>query len=96
MPEEKNTPAGFVGVSHKDIDSLNNSIQNLNTTLNEFRKEIADTYVRKDVHEEQLTAIKKDIKEHDAWLDWAQRIVIGAVIIALLSLVLAQAANGGG
>lgn len=69
---------------------LNQTIRDLASTIEALRNEMAATYVRKDVLDPQLKEIRSDIESHQNWLVWAQRIVIGAVIVALIGLVIAQ------
>lgn len=77
-------------LNHREISLLNQSLRDLTATLESFRMEISSTYVRKDVIEPQLAEIRRDIKGHDDWLVWAQRIVLGLVISGLVGLVLYQ------
>lgn len=76
--------------THREAESLNQAIRDLTKTLNELRQEMSATYVRKDVLGPQLEEIRADIKSHGDWLLWAQRIVIGAVMLALVGLVVYQ------
>jgi hypothetical protein len=89
-------------LQHRDVGLLIQSVNNLTRTMEQLRRDIADTYVRKDVHDQEITSIRREIKvvaddveEHDGWLLWALRLAVGTVILALLTVVLVQA-NGGG
>ena len=73
--------------THREIEALHGSIRDLTTTIEHLRTEMASTYVRKDVLQPQLDEIRGDVKSHEDWLTWAQRIVIGLVILALVGLV---------
>lgn len=74
--------------TQRDFLHLSNSMRDLASTLRELRTEMASTYVRKDVIEPQLAEIRKDVDAHTDWMTWAQRLVIGAVIMALLAAVI--------
>lgn len=65
-------------------------MEKLVDTINGLSARIEATYVRKDVLDPQLQEIRSDIAKHSDWLLWAQRLVIGAVIVALLALVVVQ------
>lgn len=79
----------------REFEALTQSMRDLGGSIDALRKEMSATYVRKDVLEPQLTEIRSDIKGHSDWLLWAQRIIIGAVVIALLSLVIVQRGGAG-
>ena len=79
-------------LNHREIEALNQNIRDLNTTIRDLQRDFAATYVRKDVIEPQLQEMRQDIESHDNWLVWAQRLVLGAIIIALIGLVVT---NGG-
>lgn len=64
------------------------STRDLNETVKGLRTEMAQTYVRKDVLEPMLEGIKLNVKEHDDWITWVTRIVISAVIIAVIGGVI--------
>lgn len=74
-------------MNQRDIESLRTTLHELNQTLKALPRDIAATYVRADVLEPRLRNIEDDVKQHGDWLTWAQRIVIGAVIVALLGLL---------
>lgn len=74
----------------RDVDRLENAMRDLVSTLNAFRGEIDATFVRKDVIGPQLSGMRKDIDSHSEIFTWLGRIVIGAVVLALLGLVIAQ------
>lgn len=42
--------------------------------------------------ERRFESVQKDIDDLEAWQTWAMRIVLGAVIVAVLSLALVRAA----
>jgi hypothetical protein len=81
-------------ITHRDIAYLTNSIDNLTSIINQLRVEMAQTYVRKDVNDGDLAAIRDDITRHDDWLTWAQRIVIGLVLVGLVTLLITQGSKG--
>lgn len=75
-------------LTQRDVESLRVTIDKLDRTLNALPREMAAIYVRTDVLEPRLKNIEAEVKEHGDWLTWAQRIVIGAVILALISLII--------
>jgi tetrahydromethanopterin S-methyltransferase subunit B len=77
-------------LTQRDVQSLRETLDKLDRTIENLRKEMASTYVRQDVYERDLANIREDVKQHSDWLTWAQRIVIGAVLLALLGLVVYQ------
>lgn len=68
------------------------SQRELSATMKDLQSEIKDTYVRKDVLDPTLAAIKEDIKSHNDWITWAQRIVLALVITAVVGYAMT---NGG-
>lgn len=77
-------------ITRREADALTRALRDLTTGVEKLREDMDATYVRKDVLEPQLNEIRGDIKSHADWLLWAQRIVIGAVVLGLLGLVLYQ------
>lgn len=73
-----------------EIQLLTETMRELKDAVKDLRGEIASTYVRKDVMDPQLAEIRRDVAAHSDWLSWAQRIIIGAVMVALLSYVVIQ------
>lgn len=67
----------------REFEVLNQSIRDLNQTLQNVQRNFAETYARKDVVEPRLTSL-------EGTRDWAQKLVIGFVMVALLSLVIVQ------
>lgn len=80
-------------ITQRDIESLRTTLDRLDKTIERFQEQTATTYARKDVMEPRLAAVEKDVEQIQGWSTWAVRIVLGAIIVALLGLVLAQ---GGG
>lgn len=80
-------------LTHREIETLNQSIRDLNVSIRELQSKMETTYVRKDVMEPRLLDIEKDVATHQEWFTWLVRIVLAAVILALLGTVLVQ---GGG
>lgn len=64
------------------------SQRELSQTMKDLRSEIATTYVRKDVLDPTLEAIKQDVRAHGEWITWAMRIVLALVITAVVGAVL--------
>lgn len=84
------------GNLERAIDELKMTVANsilsqneLSSTLKELRLEISTTYVRKDVLDPTLSALKDDVQAHDDWIVWAQRIVLGLVIAAVIGFAFA-------
>lgn len=76
-------------ITQRDVEALRTTLDKLDTTITKFQEAVEVTYVRKDVNDLELDAIRARIDMHDGWLLWAQRIVIGGVIAALLAVALA-------
>lgn len=70
----------------ENIAVLNTTMQTLNTTLQDLRTDLKDNYVRKDVYASDQKSVWNHINNHKAWLTWAQRLVIGAVALAVLTV----------
>jgi hypothetical protein len=78
--------------THREVEQLNQSLRDLNTTIRELQREFAVTYARKDVIEPRVAEIEKDVAKQSGYWDWLVRLVVGAVVVALLGLVIT---NGG-
>lgn len=74
----------------RDVDRLETAIRDLTGALERHRVEMAATFVRKDVYERDIADVRGDIKAHSDIFTWLGRIVIGAVVLALLGLVIVQ------
>lgn len=86
--------------SRGDFAHLSRAVEKLTHTIEGLPDKVAATYVRKDVYLSDQRVHDTTHARHDEELDsllgfkeWAIRLVIGAVILALLGLVLVQ---GGG
>jgi hypothetical protein len=77
-------------LTQRDAVAMTQAIRDLTNEMRALPDKIAETYVRKDVLEPRLSEMQKDIDAHSDWLTWAQRIIIGAVILALLGVVISQ------
>lgn len=77
----------------REFEALTQSLQNLNNTIKELRVEMSSTYARKDVIVPRLETIENAVKAHGSYFRWIVQLVVGAVLLALLGLVLVQ--NGG-
>jgi hypothetical protein len=82
--------AGEESLTQRDVEALRTTLDKLDRTVSNLPDRIEQTYVRKDVYERDQAALSATVENHSSWLEWAQRIVIAAVILALLGLVLAQ------
>ena len=74
-------------LTQRDIAHLTNTLKQLDTTVKEFRQEIRDTYVRQDIYDLTMKDLREDVDGHSEIFTWVGRIVVGAVIVALLALV---------
>lgn len=70
--------------------SLDRSIRDLTAEIKELRAEFASTYARKDVIEPRIADVEADVKRHGDYFEWIVKTVVGAVVLALLGLVLVQ------
>lgn len=74
----------------RDVQRLETAIRDLTGALDRHRDAIDATFVRKDVLEPQLDSMRETIASHSEIFRWIGRIVVGAVVIALLALVVNQ------
>lgn len=77
-------------LTQRDVEALRTTLDKLDHTLMAFQQAVADIYVRKDVFDAELRPLRAEVAEHGDWIMWAQRIVIGAVMLAILGAVLVQ------
>lgn len=71
---------------------LMREIQRLVKQVEDLVREVRSDYVRKDVLDAQLDAMRDDITGHGEWITWATRIVLALVITAVVGYALT---NGG-
>lgn len=81
----------------REVDRLETAIRELTGALDRHRVEMAATYVRQDVLDPTLAAIttamealQEKVKGHSEAFNWIARIVIGAVVLALIAVVIKQ------
>lgn len=91
MPTPDETP------SRRDFEYLTKSVEELSRTIKELQVMMSATYVRIDNYERDQRAhdathqsIRDEVDGLVGWKDWALRIVVGAVMLALLGLVVVQ------
>jgi hypothetical protein len=88
-------------ITQRDLETLRTTVDKLDRTLEVFRSdmartlevfrsELANTYARKDVLDPRLKDLQADVDEVKGWITWAQRIVLAAVMLAMLGAVLVQ------
>lgn len=84
-----------------EISRLTSAIEKLDGSVNSLERRIADTYVRKDVYnahrERDAKAGENLASKVDALValrDWALKLVVGAIILALLGLVITSNTGG--
>ena len=89
---ENNTDALL---QQKDINYLTKEVEALKQTLTQGLNSIntklevmSDHYVKREEMNEKIKPLREDLDEVKANLTWGIRIVIGAVILAILGLVL--------
>ena len=75
-------------VSPREVGQLTAAVEGLTEAVGLLREELRDDYVRKDVLDPTLAAMQITIDGHTSWLVWAQRIVLGAVLTAMLAYVI--------
>lgn len=72
--------------------SLEKAIMELTNAIKEFRAEVANTYVRKDVQDQKDATSHSRLSKLEEWNTWAVRIVLAIIAAAVLGGVLV---NGG-
>lgn len=77
-------------LTQRDVQALRESLAKIDSTMVTLQERMENTYVRKDVLEPALKAVMEDVAEVREWQTWALRIVVGAVLLALVGAVLAQ------
>jgi outer membrane murein-binding lipoprotein Lpp len=78
------------GITDLKIDTLTKSVEKLTATIDRLDERMAETYARKDVIVPRIEAVESRQDRHASYWDWLIKLVVGAVILALLGLVLAQ------
>lgn len=84
----------------REVVRLTIAVDKLTEATQALERRMAETYVRKDVYEADRKADAKAGEELElkvaavrSIIDWTGKIIVGAVLLALLSLVIV---NGGG
>lgn len=75
-------------MDRSDTEMLHRAIVELTVAVKELKAYAETTYVRKDVLDPTLAAMRDDIKEHSEWITWATRIVLALVIVAVVGTVI--------
>jgi chromosome segregation ATPase len=88
LQEAVNTMQTTLVMVNNAITNNTNSTQSLNESVKDLRTQMSKEYVRKDVLEPTLETIKANVKEHDDWITWVTRIVLSAIIIAVIGGVI--------
>jgi outer membrane murein-binding lipoprotein Lpp len=78
------------GLTDHKIDTLTKSVEKLTATIEHLDERMAETYARKDVIVPRIEAVENRQDRHASYWDWLIKLVLGAVILALLGLVLTQ------
>lgn len=76
--------------SRRDFERLSFVVEKLTRILEELPDKMAEIYVRKDVYQAEKSKQDKEIDDLNSIKDWAIRLVLGVVMLALLGLVIAQ------
>lgn len=77
-------------ITQRDLDALRATLGRLDRTLVDFRKDMEAIYARKDVVDPRMADLRQDVEEVKGWITWAQRLVLAAVMLAMLGAVLVQ------
>ena len=109
MPDENEEFVANIHALTESIRQLDRSNRELGVKIEALNAKMEATYVRKDIYERDLGDLKEDVdksasksdvhtlkqtvEKHSDYFDWIVKLVGGAVILALLALVLVQ--NGG-
>lgn len=78
------------GPLRRDLERLSGVVEKLTRTLEDLPARMAETYVRKDVYLIEQERQDEKIDGLDSIKDWAIKIVLGMVLVALTGLVLTQ------
>lgn len=73
-----------IKLMQKDVGYIQTDIGDIKKSVSDLSDTISDKFVNK----EELGVVKSDVADLLSMRDWAVRIVVGAVIVALLALVL--------
>lgn len=83
--------------SRRDFEQLSTAVQKLTTIIEELPERVAAIYVRQDLydkdqrlHDKTHQELETELKGLTSARDWAIKIIVGAVLVALLGLVLSQ------
>lgn len=83
-------------MTQRDANRLERAIRDLTESMNGLASKIEATYVRKDVLAPELESIWGTLKAHSGYWTWVVRTVVGAIIVALIALLLASGGGGHG
>lgn len=83
--------------TRRDFEHLSDTVAKLTRTLEGLQVMMAATYVRQDVyerdqklHEQVHEAQDEALEDINSLKDWAIRLIVGAVMLALLGTILVQ------
>jgi hypothetical protein len=76
-----------VGELYRLFSDLRAAQERLEVSIMARFDRLESTYVRQDVHKGEHDALGARVKDLEDWKTWAFRLVIGAVVVALLGLV---------
>ena len=79
----------------RDFTNLAEAIRGLSADVKELRAEFASTYARKDITDQRFEAVEAKVDSHSSWLNWANRVVLGSILLALVAIAAQAIAQGG-
>lgn len=78
------------GPLRRDLERLSGVVERLTHTLENLPDRMAQIYVRQDVYRAEQNAQDREINGLNSMATWVIRIVLGAVVVAVLGLVITQ------
>lgn len=75
------------------IAVLNATMQRLDKSINNLSDNLEQNYLRKETYVSDQKAVWANIKQHQGWITWATRLVIGAVLMGILGLYVSKASG---
>lgn len=84
MQTAMNTLQAALITMENSVTNNTNANDKLSEEVKELRSDMSKTYVRKDVLDPTLETLKSSVKSHDDWIIWVTRIVVAAVLVAVI------------
>lgn len=79
---EKNTVS--ITLMEQTLSYMKSGIDDIKTEIASLKHDLMNGFVNKD----QFTSLKNDVDDLKRMRDWAIKIIIGSIILALLSLII--------